>query len=125
MKKQSLSTANAPSAIGTYSQAIRTGDLVFVSGQIGLDPKTMELATGTQAQIEQVFDNLAAIAAEAGGSLNDFVKLNVYLVDLNDFGLVNEAMTARFEEPFPARAAVGISELPKGARVEVEGVIAL
>ena len=125
MKKQAISTPNAPSAIGTYSQAIRTGDLVFVSGQIGLDPKTMLLAEGTQAQIDQVFANLRAIAQEAGGTVNDFVKLNVYLVDLNDFGKVNEAMTAMFDEPFPARAAVGISELPKGARVEVEGILAL
>jgi reactive intermediate/imine deaminase len=122
--REPISTDQAPAAIGTYSQAIASGSLVFLSGQIPLEPTTMELVAGdVRAQTRQVFDNLAAVAAAAGGSLNDVVKLTVYLVDLNDFATVNEVMSERFTEPFPARAAIGVSALPRGARVEVEGIL--
>lgn len=116
----------APAAIGPYSQAVRVGDLVFLSGQIPLDPATMELVGGDDvgAQARQVFANLAAVAQAAGGSLGQLVKLNVYLTDLGNFQLVNEVMTEVFEEPYPARAAVGVSALPRGAAVEVEAVMA-
>lgn len=122
--REPISTSNAPAAIGTYSQAIASGNLVFLSGQIPLDPATMELVPGdVKAQTRQVFDNLAAVAAAAGASLNDLVKVTVYLADLNDFATVNEVMIERFSEPFPARAALGVSALPRGARVEVEGIL--
>lgn len=116
----------APAAIGPYSQAVRVGDLVFLSGQIPLDPATMELVGGDDvgAQARQVFANLAAVAQAAGGSLGQLVKLNVYLTDLGNFQLVNEVMTEVFEAPYPARAAVGVSALPRGAAVEVEAVMA-
>lgn len=122
--REPISTDKAPAAIGTYSQAIASGGLVFLSGQIPLDPATMDLVAGdVRVQTRQVFDNLAAVAAAAGGKLNDLVKLTVYLVDLNDFATVNEVMSERFTEPFPARAAIGVSALPRGARVEVEGIL--
>ena len=123
MTKQAIATAAAPSALGTYSQAIRAGDTVYLSGQIPLDPTSMELVSGTREQIHQVFRNLRAVANAAGGDLGDVVKLNVYLTDLTDFPLVNEVMAEYFDEPYPARAAVGIASLPKDAVVEIEGVL--
>ena len=123
MTRQAIATPDAPSAIGTYSQAIRTGDTVYLSGQIPLDPESMELVSGTRAQIHQVFRNLRAVAVAAGGGFGDLVKLNIYLIDLADFPLVNEVMAEYFDEPYPARAAVGVASLPKGARVEMEGVM--
>ncbi|MEX0899337.1 MAG: RidA family protein [Gammaproteobacteria bacterium] len=124
--KKIIQTDKAPAAIGTYSQAVRAGDTVYLSGQIPLDPKTMELVTGSiDIQIRRVFDNLDAVAKAAGGSLNDIVKLNVYLTDLGNFARVNEIMAAHFAQPYPARAAVGVSALPKGAQVEVDAVMVL
>jgi reactive intermediate/imine deaminase len=125
MSRKAIATSAAPDAIGTYSQAMRAGDTVYLSGQIPLDPDTMELVEGAREQIERVFANLAAVAEAAGGDLSRIVKLNVFLVDLSDFPLVNEVMAGHFSEPFPARAAVGVNALPKGARVEVEGVMVL
>lgn len=125
MRKTIISTPDAPAAIGTYSQAVRVGDTVYLSGQIGLDPQTMALVEGIDAQIDRVFANLKAVAEASGGSLADIVKLNVFLVDLDDFGKVNEAMTRYFSAPFPARAAIGVAALPRGARVEADGVLVL
>lgn len=125
MAKTIISTPDAPAAIGTYSQAVRVGDTVYLSGQIGFDPQTMLLAEGIDAQVERVFSNLRAVATAAGGSLADVVKLNVYLVDLDDFGKVNEAMARYFAAPYPARAAVGVASLPRGALVEAEAVLVL
>lgn len=123
---QSIHTELAPAAIGTYSQAIRSGNTIYLSGQIPLDPKTMQLCSDEiRMQINQVFDNLAAVCEAAGGSLANLVKLTVYLTDLNHFPLVNEAMTRYFSEPYPARAAIGVSALPRGAQVEVDGVMVL
>ncbi|HEY5679433.1 MAG TPA: RidA family protein [Pseudomonadales bacterium] len=125
MTKQTISTENAPAAIGPYSQAVRTGSLVFLSGQIPLVPATMDMVAGDVIeQAHQVFRNLRAVASAAGGSLDDLVKVTVYLTDLNDFQSVNEVMTAYFSEPYPARAAIGVAALPRGAAVEVEGVMA-
>ena len=121
--RQAIATPSAPSAIGTYSQAVRAGDTVYLSGQIPLDPEKMELVSGTREQIRQVFRNLRAVAHAAGGDFGDVVKLNIYLTDLADFPLVNEVMAEYFDEPYPARAAVGVASLPKGAAVEVEGVL--
>ena len=119
-----IKTDRAPAAIGTYSQAVATGQLVFLSGQIPLDPQTMTLASDdVRVQTEQVFDNLAAVAEAAGGSLADLVKLNVYLLDLGNFQIINEVMSERFSEPYPARAAIGVAALPKDAAVEVEAVM--
>ena len=116
----------APQAIGTYSQAIKTGNTAYLSGQIPLDPATGELVTGDiSVQIKRVFDNLAAVAEAAGGSMQDIVKLNVYLTDLANFPKVNEAMARVFKEPYPARAAVGVAALPKGAEVEMDAVLVL
>lgn len=116
----------APAAIGTYSQAIRTDELVFLSGQIPLCPKTMHLCSqDIVEQIEQVFVNLSAVCTAAGGSLNDIVKLNVYLTDLGHFSFINEAMTRYFNTPYPARAVIGVSELPRGALVEIDGMMVL
>lgn len=124
--KEIIQTDKAPAAIGTYSQAVRAGDTVYLSGQIPLDPKSMELVEGSiDVQIRRVFDNLDAVATAAGGSLNDIVKLNVYLTDLGNFASVNEIMAAHFKQPYPARAAVGVSALPKGAQVEVDAVMVL
>ncbi len=124
--KKIIQTDKAPAAIGTYSQAVRAGDTVYLSGQIPLDPKTMELVGGSiDIQIRRVFDNLDAVATAAGGSLKDIVKLNVYLTDLGNFARVNEIMAKHFTQPYPARAAVGVSALPKGAQVEVDAVMVL
>ena len=122
--KIALHTAAAPQAIGAYSQAVRAGDLVFISGQIPLDPATGAPVSGDiDAQIERVFRNLAAVCEAAGGTLDDIVKLTVYLTDLGDFAAVNAAMEKMFSLPFPARAAVGVAALPKNSRVEVEAVL--
>ena len=123
MTRKAIATPDAPSALGTYSQAIRAGDTVYLSGQIPLVPETMELVLGTREQIHQVFRNLRAVARAAGGDFGDVVKLNIYLTDLGDFALVNEVMAEYFDEPYPARAAVGVASLPKDARVEIEGVL--
>lgn len=126
MAKTALTTKHAPQAVGTYSQAIRTGDLLFVSGQIPLDPVTGELVGGgREAEIRRVFDNVNAIAEAGGGSLDAIVKLTVYLTDLADFPLVNQVMAEYFQAPFPARAAVGVAALPLGAQVEVEAIVSL
>ena len=125
MSKKAISTGDAPQAIGTYSQAIRSESTVYLSGQIGLDPGTSQLVEGIDAQIERVLQNLDAVTRAAGGSLDDLVKLNVYLTDLAHFPKVNEAMARRFKEPFPARAAVGVAALPRGALVEIDGVLVL
>jgi len=126
MPKQIIRTDRAPQAIGTYSQAVRVGDTVYLSGQIPLVPETMELVDGdTQASIRRVFDNLAAVAEAAGGSLADVVKLNVFLTDLAHFPLVNQVMADYFAEPYPARAAIGVAALPKGAAVEMDAVLVL
>ena len=123
MAKTIIHTDRAPAAIGAYSQAVRAGDTVYLSGQIPLDPATMQLVDGAEAQIHQVFKNLSAVCEAAGGSLNDLVKLNVYLTDLSHFARVNEIMSQYVSEPFPARAAVGVASLPRGALVEAEGVL--
>lgn len=124
MHRSIITTNQAPQAIGTYSQAVRVGDTVYLSGQIPLDPATMRLVNGDMlAQITRVFDNLQAVAAAAGGSLDKVVKLNVYLTDLAHFPLVNELMATYFREPYPARAAVGVAQLPKGAAVEMDAVM--
>lgn len=124
MPHRSISTDQAPAAIGTYSQAVEADGTVYLSGQIPLVPSTMEMVDGdTRRQIEQVFDNLRAVARAASGDLDDIVKLTVYLVDLADFGLVNEVMESRFSSPFPARAAVQVAALPRGARVEVDAIM--
>lgn len=126
MFREPIKTDAAPAAIGTYSQAMRVAELVFLSGQIPLDPVSMELVSeDVEAQIRQVFDNLAAVAAAAGGSLTDIAKLTVYLLDLGDFELVNAIMAERFDAPFPARAAIGVAALPRAAKVEVEGILVL
>ena len=126
MKREIVQTDKAPSAIGTYSQAVRCGDVVYLSGQIPLDPDTMELVDGDiDRQIVQVFENLAAVARAARGDLDDVVKLNVYLVDLAHFPRVNEIMARYFESPYPARAAVQIAALPRGAAVEMDAVMHL
>jgi len=126
MTRKTIQTDNAPQAIGTYSQAVRTGNTVYMSGQIPLLPDTMELVSGDMdAQIRRVFDNLVAVAEAAGGSLADVVKLNVYLTDLGHFAVVNEIMAEYFREPYPARAAVGVAALPKGAQLEMDAVMEL
>lgn len=125
MAKQVIHTAAAPKAIGTYSQAVRCGNTVFLAGQIGLDPATMELVVGAEPQIRRVFENLKAVAAAAGGGLDDIVKLTVYLTDLGNFARVNEAMTTYFAPPYPARAALGVASLPRGALVEVDAIMVL
>ncbi len=123
--KQIIATPHAPAAIGTYSQAVRAGDTVYLSGQIPLDPLTMQLVEGFDAQVRRVFDNLNAVCEAAGGSLNDLVKVNVYLIDLGNFAKVNEIMATYISQPYPARAAVGVASLPRGAQVEIEGVMVL
>jgi reactive intermediate/imine deaminase len=124
MAREIINTAAAPAAIGTYSQAVKVGDTVYLSGQIPLVPQTMRLVEGEMsAQIRQVFDNLQAVAAAAGGGLADIVKLNIYLTDLGHFPLVNEVMAAYFQEPYPARAAIGVASLPKGAAIEADAVM--
>ena len=124
MNKEVIHSDNAPAAIGTYSQAIRTGELVFLSGQIPLDPATMELVGGDfEARARRVFDNLAAVVAAAGGSLDQIVKLTVFLTDLNNFATVNRVMEDYFAEPYPARAALGVASLPKGADIEADAIL--
>jgi reactive intermediate/imine deaminase len=119
-----VSTSLAPNAIGTYSQAVKAGDTVYLSGQIPLDPETMELVTGdVEAHVRRVFDNLRAVAKAAGGDLADAVKINVYLTDLANFQVVNKVMTEYFSPPYPARAALGVAALPRGAVIEVDAVL--
>lgn len=125
MTKQIIHTDGAPQAIGTYSQAVRVGATVYLSGQIGLDPVTMQMVEGIENQVHRVFSNLKAVAEAAGGSLADVVKLNIFLTDLSNFALVNTIMAEYFSQPYPARAAVGVASLPKGALVEADGVIEL
>lgn len=126
MSKQAIHTDNAPSAIGTYSQAIQSGNLLFMSGQIPLDPATMEIVDGDfEARARQVFENLKAVAETAGASLDQIVKLTIYLTDLGDFATFNSVMAEYFSEPYPARAAVGVATLPKGVDVEAEAILAL
>ena len=130
--KTIISTPHAPAAIGAYSQAVRITsevgnivDTIYLSGQIPLDPKTMILVEGFEAQTKQVFDNLKAVCEAAGGSLNDLVKVNIYLLDLGNFAKVNEIMATYFAEPYPARAAIGVASLPRGSQVEIDGVMVL
>lgn len=128
MTKQTIHTADAPQAIGTYSQAVRVrggGYTIYLSGQIGLNPVSMQMADGIEAQIQQVFSNLKAVAAASGGGLNDIVKLNIFLTDLGNFALVNEIMSSHFSQPYPARAAVGVKALPRDALVEMDAVMVL
>jgi len=124
MSRKIISTERAPKAIGTYSQAVQVGDTVYLSGQIPLDPATMQLVGGDiRDQVRRVFDNLVAVAEAAGASLADVVKLNVFLTDLGNFPTVNEVMAEYFSEPYPARAAVGVAALPKGAEVEMDAIL--
>ena len=123
MSRQVIHTENAPAAIGTYSQAILVGNTLYLSGQIGLDPYSMELVEGIEAQIRRVFDNLKAVCEAAGGTLADIAKLNIFLTDLSNFQLVNQIMGEYFAQPYPARAALGVASLPKGALVEMDGVV--
>jgi reactive intermediate/imine deaminase len=126
MTRKTIHTDRAPQAIGTYSQAVRCGNTVYMSGQIPLVPETMQLVEGDmEAQVRRVFDNLSAVAEAAGGSLDDVAKLNVFLVDLGHFARVNEIMAEYFHEPYPARAAIGVAALPKGAQVEMDAVLEL
>ncbi|MEY2700080.1 MAG: hypothetical protein RIQ52_835 [Pseudomonadota bacterium] len=126
MNREIIHTSEAPEAIGTYSQAIRTGNTIYLSGQIPLDPVSMQMVEGDMSvQIRRVFDNLSAVARASGGTLNDIVKLNIYLTDLQHFPLVNEIMAAYFSAPYPARAAIGVAALPRGAGVEMDGVMIL
>jgi reactive intermediate/imine deaminase len=127
MKKQTIQSPDAPQAIGTYSQAIRVngGDTVYLSGQIGLNPSSMQMVAGIEGQIQQVLSNLKAVATASGGSLSDIVKLNVYLTDLSNFEKVNTAMASYFDKPYPARAAIGVAALPRGALVEMDAVMVL
>lgn len=125
MAKTIISTPNAPAAIGTYSQAVKVDGTVYLSGQIGLDPVSMQMVEGIDAQILRVFENLKAVAEASGGSLANVVKLNIYLTDLGNFAKVNETMAKYFAEPYPARAAVGVASLPRNALVEADGVLVL
>jgi reactive intermediate/imine deaminase len=125
MSRKIISTAAAPAAIGIYSQAVQAGDTVYLSGQIGLDPVSMQMVEGIDAQIVRVFENLKAVAAAAGATLNDAVKFNIYLTDLSNFAKVNDTMARYVSEPYPARAAVGVKELPRGALVEADVVLVL
>ena len=121
--KKIIQTPDAPAAIGTYSQAVRVGETVYLSGQIGLDPSTMQMVEGIEGQIHRVFQNLRAVSSAADSSFDDLVKLNVYLTDLVHFAKVNEIMASYFRQPYPARAAVGVASLPRGAMVEMDGVL--
>lgn len=126
MAKTIISTPNAPQAIGTYSQAVKAGDTVYLSGQIPLVPETMDMVEGgMEAQIRRVFDNLSAVCVAAGGNLADIVKLNIFLADLSHFPLVNQVMAEYFTEPYPARAAIGVASLPKDAGVEMDAIMVL
>lgn len=123
MNKQVITSDRAPAAIGPYSQAVKVGNTVYLSGQIPLDPASMEVVEGMEKQICQVFDNLSAVAEAAGGTLQDIVKLNIFLTDLGHFALVNEVMVRYFQQPYPARAAIGVAALPKGVPVEMDAVM--
>lgn len=123
--KQIIQTQGAPAAIGTYSQAVKVGNTVYLSGQIGLDPATMQMVEGIEAQVHRVFSNLKAVAEAAGGSMSDIVKLNIFLTDLSHFALVNTIMAEYFSQPYPARAAVGVASLPRNALVEADGVMVM
>jgi reactive intermediate/imine deaminase len=124
--KAVIHTEKAPAAIGTYSQAVKVNNTVYLSGQIPLDPQTMELIEGDiSAHIRQVFDNLNAVCAASGGDLSNIVKLNIFLTDLSNFAAVNKVMAEYFQQPFPARAAIGVNELPKGAQVEMDGIVVI
>ena len=128
MKKHIISTSKAPAAVGTYSQAVAVtgGTSIYLSGQIPLVPETMEVIEGgIEAQIHQVFKNLVAVCQEAGGDLSNIVKLNIFLTDLNNFAVLNEIMSSYFDQPYPARAAIGVKELPKGVSVEMDGVMVI
>ncbi|XID75182.1 RidA family protein [Alkanindiges sp. WGS2144] len=125
MARTVIHSEQAPAAIGTYSQAIKIDNVVYLSGQIGLDPYSMELVDGTEAQIRRVFDNLKAVCEAAGGSLADIAKLNIFLTDLGNFQLVNQIMGEYFTQPYPARAALGVASLPRGAQVEMDGVLVI
>jgi len=125
MPRKIIHTDDAPKAIGTYSQAVRCGATVYLAGQIGLDPRTMEMVAGIGPQIQRVFENLRAVARAAGGDLKDIVKLTVYLTDLGHFALVNETMATYFSPPYPARAALGVASLPRGALVEMDAILYL
>jgi len=126
MAREIISTDQAPQAIGTYSQAVKVGSTVYMSGQIPLDPASMDLVSGNaEARIRRVFDNLSAVAEAAGGSLQDIAKLNVFLTDLSQFALVNQVMSEYFQQPYPARAAIGVAALPKGTDVEMDAVMEL
>ena len=121
--KKFIQTPDAPAAIGTYSQAVRIDRTVYLSGQIGLDPVAMQMVEGVDAQIHRVFQNMRAVATAAGGSMDDVVKVNIFLTDLGNFAKVNEIMATYFHQPYPARAAVGVASLPRGALVEMDGVL--
>ena len=123
MSRQTIQTDKAPAAVGTYSQAVKVGNTVYISGQLGFDPDTMELKEGFEAQAKQVFENIKAICAAAGRTINDVVKFNVSLTDLNDFAALNEVFIANLTEPYPARAAVQVAALPKGGVVEIESIM--
>ena len=124
INKQVIQTDSAPQAIGTYSQAVKVDNTVYLSGQIHLDPKTMEMVNqDIKSEIKQVFENLTALCQASGGSINDIVKLNIFLTDLSHFALVNEIMASYFQQPYPARAAIGVASLPKGASVEMDGIM--
>ncbi|OGS99511.1 MAG: reactive intermediate/imine deaminase [Gallionellales bacterium RIFCSPLOWO2_12_FULL_59_22] len=123
--KKFIQTPDAPAAIGTYSQAVRVDHTVYLSGQIGLDPTSMQMVEGIDAQVHRVFQNMRAVASAAGGSMDDVVKINVYLTDLGNFARVNEIMATYFHQPYPARAAVGVASLPRGALIEADGVMFL
>jgi reactive intermediate/imine deaminase len=126
MSREIIHTSNAPEALGTYSQAVKVGDVVYLSGQIPLVPETMTVIEGDfSTQVRRVFDNLSAVAAASGGSLQDVVKLNIYLTDLAHFGTVNEIMADYFEQPYPARAAIGVASLPKDVPVEMDAILHL
>ena len=125
MTVKPISTPDAPAAIGTYSQAVRAGDTVYLSGQIPLDPKTMQLVEGFENQVKRVFENLRAVCRAAGGDFGDVVRVTVYLTDLANFAKVNEVMATYFKEPYPARAAIGVASLPRGAAVEIDAIMHL
>ena len=120
-----ISTSDAPAAIGPYSQAVRAGDTVYLSGQIPLDPKTMQIVEGFEAQVKQVFDNLEAVCRAAGGGFGHVVRLTIFLTDLGKFSTVNDMMAARFQQPFPARVTIGVASLPRGAQVEIDAILHL
>ena len=126
MSREIIRTDQAPEAIGTYSQAVKVGSTVYLSGQIALDPQSMTMVEGdTETEIRRVFDNIQAVARASGGSLDDLVKLNVFLVDLANFATVNQVMAEYFQQPYPARAAIGVASLPRGANVEMDGILEL